>query len=240
LADVIDVEIALRSVSCNEAGTNAISSSADDIHVLAEAEEAEDVTSPPKEDVRSRQDRLDAATLEDRDGSLWIVFHEAKHFANSELRAGPSREPPVSRQVARYRSSIKQYTPDITSSYREVCQALVRLHEMRIKASQKGDAAAAIEKAKISALIVRVAAGEALHVDQEPRLIVFGFEGSEGRSDLATPSPTPCRRVRPYRLCHWQSSYGRRSRIHPPRRAIISRRKHVPKPRDVHPSLPRF
>ena len=47
---------------------------------------------------------------------------------------------------------------------------------MRIKASQKGDAAAAIEKAKISALIVRVAAGEALHVDQEPRLIVFGFD----------------------------------------------------------------
>ena len=174
---VIDVEIALRGSAGNAANPS---------EVDEELEGAPDDTpSPAKAEHIVRQDRLDAATLEDRNGVLWIVFHEAKHFKNPELRASASLPPPVSEQIARYRRSIAAYMPAIRDSYREVCDALRELADMRAKAAPSG-----VVQTQLSQLIERVADGETLHVDGEPRLIVFGFDDDQkmGRPGLTTVS----------------------------------------------------
>lgn len=48
------------------------------------------------------------ATLEDRDHpkQAWLVFHEAKHYTNPELKAAPKRRPPILNQIGRYKGSI--------------------------------------------------------------------------------------------------------------------------------------
>lgn len=173
---VIDVEVAFRSVA-NSAEEPA---SSDDIHVLAEPDDATaEADKPVHDDGGLHQDRLDAVTLEDRDGQLWVVFHEAKHFANAELRAGQNRPPQVSKQIARYRRSIEHHAAEIKSSYRDVCQALSALHSMHLKVQSSGPAPAGLDP-----LIARAAEGETLHVDIEPRLIVFGFDKDQKEGSI--------------------------------------------------------
>ena len=173
---VIDVEVSLRSAAA-EAPSLPLGDSADDIHVLADQPEPlSRANLSSSADAGLRQDRLDAVTIEDRAGALWIVFHEAKHFANTELRAGPGRAPLVGAQMARYREAIKHYKTDMAESYREVCQALVQLHMMRGLAQQAGSSTASSSPLPLDSLIERAAGGELLHVDTEPRLIVFGFD----------------------------------------------------------------
>ena len=122
-----------------------------------------------------RQDRLDVVTLEERDGRLWVVFHEAKHFINAELRANAQRIPPVAAQIARYRATLQHYASDIATSYAEVCRSLVALAAMRVKARQCSGAID--DQAPLPAPFVqRAAAGAPLHIDPEPHLIVFGFD----------------------------------------------------------------
>jgi hypothetical protein len=168
---VIDVEIAFRSPT--EQATSGGEPSAIDAEQNDAADESE--ITAKDEGISLRHDRLDAATLEDRDGALWIVFHEAKHFKNPELRAGVAFQPPVGEQIARYRRSIETYAPDIAASYREVCEALRELQTMRAKADPSG----AAQATGLNPLIQRAANGEPLHVDGEPRLIVFGFDDDQ-------------------------------------------------------------
>lgn len=167
---VIDVEIAFRGSAAE--GLIAADASGTD-------EQAEGALEPlplsANGEPKIRQDRLDAASLEDRDGSLWLVFHEAKHFKNPELRAGPAFAPPVSTQIARYRQAIATNIQTIRGSYSEVCGALRELSSMRAKLQAPGAAA----PAELDPLVFRVADGETLHVDGEPRLIVFGFDDDQ-------------------------------------------------------------
>jgi hypothetical protein len=167
---VIDVEVAFASPAANrDESDEAVIGSADDLDVLTDPNEEAATQKGPA----WRQDRLDAATLAERDGDFWIVFHEAKHFANKELRAGNGRTPPVVDQIIRYRRSLEQYAPDISRSYIELCQALVGLDNMRAKVlgSDKAGLSTLLDP-----LIAKAATATALRVDPEPRLIVFGFD----------------------------------------------------------------
>lgn len=125
-----------------------------------------------------RLDRIDAVSLEDRDGALWLVFHEAKHFSNKELRGSDARPPLVAAQIDRYRQAIKTYTPDILASYADVCRALVRIDAMR--AGQAGSDPSTL---KTRSLIARAAKGEPLHIDPNPRLIIYGFDKAQRDHD---------------------------------------------------------
>jgi hypothetical protein len=73
--------------------------------------------------------------------------------------------------IARYRRSIESYGYDIARSYRAVCEALRELEAMRAKADPTAT--------DLNPLIHRAAEGETLHVDGEPRLIVFGFDDDQ-------------------------------------------------------------
>ncbi|WP_152047591.1 hypothetical protein [Aureimonas psammosilenae] len=128
-------------------------------------------SSPP------RLDRLDVATLEERDGAIQLVFHEAKHFANKELRAASNKTPPVLEQIERYEATLRRHEKRLLTEYGAVCRALVELAMLRHEVQQDGinDLASATPP-PLDPLVQRVAEGEALTLDLLPRLVIFGFD----------------------------------------------------------------
>ena len=97
---------------------------------------------------------------------------------NSELRAASSRVPPVVGQIVRYRQAIRNYKTDIESSYPKVCNALLRLDEMRKRAGAKQN----LLPSDTHKLLSDAADGTPLQTDEEPRLIAFGYDGDQKRS----------------------------------------------------------
>lgn len=157
---VIDVEISLEGVEeADEQQDGA----------TLEAEEAADDVALPTSSTKGRQDRLDVATLERVGEWVKVVFHEAKHFSNGELRASPGRIPKVADQIKRYRRTLTHHADDLARSYQEVCKALVRINGIR----QRLDPQAR----PVDQLIQQVAGSARLPViDREPRLLVFDFD----------------------------------------------------------------
>lgn len=133
-----------------------------------------DQAGPDSGDERS-QDRLDVVSVEDRAGSPFIVFHEAKHFSNPALRA--KAEPAVLSQMTRYQATIRQHETTLRARYKAICRALVRLHCMRLSVRTAGDAK---PPADLYPAIEAIASGQTkLQIDPDPRLIVFGFDGDQ-------------------------------------------------------------
>jgi hypothetical protein len=162
---VIDVEIALEASDGDEEAELTESPVTDQL-------QATDNTADVSATRTRRQDRLDVATLEEQGGGVAVVFHEAKHFTNPELRAGPTRKPPVVGQIERYRRSLKMHGASLAESYAQVCQALVDIEAMR---ASTGSSEA--QASQLDPLIRRVAdQGVSLSIDPEPRLVVFGFD----------------------------------------------------------------
>ncbi len=112
------------------------------------------------------KDRVDLVVLQDKGDRVDLVFLEAKHFANSELRA--RGEPPVVRQIKRYESMLRANREAIVKSYWKVCENLVNLRGMSERHPKR------------HALMMRaVNRPQELFVDGNPRLIVFGFDGDQ-------------------------------------------------------------
>jgi hypothetical protein len=98
------------------------------------------VEDPPPEEIanpKRRFDRLDVVTLEESNGAIRLVFHEAKHFTNKELRAGPNEKPPVVEQIERYRETIDTYKSDIAKTYQQVRRDLLALAALAERASEE-------------------------------------------------------------------------------------------------------
>ena len=107
--------------------------------------------------------------LAEADGATRLVFHEAKHFTNPELRASPGRQPPIVEQVERCRGSLAHHAEAIGAGYARICRNLLRIDEMR---------RTVLPDAMPVHRSVRKVAEDAVPpvVDPEPRLIVFGFD----------------------------------------------------------------
>lgn len=152
---VVDVEISLSAAAPHAAGADEVSSGGD-------------LSGDPKS---GRQDRIDVATLTDREGQAFVTFHEAKHFTNPELRAGPTRKPPVVAQIERYRATLAHHASQLSLSYQAVARALVRLDRLRQEIGGPGTLS------RLDPLVIRVAEDPAPPgIDTEPRLVVFGFD----------------------------------------------------------------
>ena len=165
-ATVIDVEVALGRVG-----------------------EAMPVECPPDQPDTSRstafrnQDRLDVATLEQQGRNIAVVFHEAKHFTNPELRAR-SGVPPVVGQLRRYRTTLAHHAPALIERYQAACRALVRLDAMTRAVRLAAGAAA---PSVLDPLILEFAEGPTNRtIDPNARLIVFGFDADQKRGQLQT------------------------------------------------------
>lgn len=171
--NVVDVEIAL----------------AGDEEIIADCEESEaaslvglpEAANSPKARA-PRQDRIDVASLESRGDpkNVWLVFHEAKHFTNLDLRAVPKRRPAVLNQLGRYRGSIGQNASGLASSYPFVCQALLRFDALRRKVRHGHPSWATRQHPELNPLIREVAEGKRhLSVEVMPRLVIFGFDADQ-------------------------------------------------------------
>jgi hypothetical protein len=110
--------------------------------------------------------RVDLASLERVGSDARLVFWEAKHFSNHELRAADKQVPPVCYQVKGYQKYLSANREDVVKSYKKVARNLVAIDAMR-------------PKSKLSPLIAEVGIDERrLTLDEEPKvgLIIFGFD----------------------------------------------------------------
>jgi hypothetical protein len=139
-------------IKCN---TNVI-----DVEItLPQDGKAPEVTEDGNGKSRRTADRIDFAAIQERDGTPFIVFFEAKRFENKELRA-KDRKPLVLEQIKGYEDYINKHLSEFKDSYQVVCKNLVALN-----AGRGND------------LVRRVAQNpEQLRVDPAVRLVVFDFD----------------------------------------------------------------
>ena len=120
-------------------------------------------------------DRIDLAVLQETNRGIALVFFEAKHFANGELRARKG-QPKVVNQVKRYASTLSDNRRAIEASYCRVCRNLVDLRGL------------AERYPKRHLLMERIVERpQELFVDENPRLIVFGFDGDQKNGSYWKP-----------------------------------------------------
>ena len=132
--------------------------------------------------VNRNLDRLDVATLERQGADIAVVFHEAKHFTNTALRAR-SGSPAVVDQLRRYRLTLLHHTPALIARYQAACRAIMRLDAMRRHVRLD---AAGVPLPR-DPLVQEVAIGNTvLTIDPNPRLIIFGFDADQKKGQLKT------------------------------------------------------
>ena len=113
--------------------------------------------------------RLDFAAIRKSGEEAKIVFFEAKHFKNhNALRKSGDAKPEVVKQIATYRSKLRDNHDAIAKSYCRVC---CNLRSLRGVAERHAERHAMLES---------IASGQQkLTVDENPVLIVFGFDGDQ-------------------------------------------------------------
>jgi hypothetical protein len=136
---------------------------------VALSHESEVETDNEDQNTKGRRvaDRIDFAAIQRKGGKACIVFFEAKRFDNGELRSWKP-EPQVFEQIRKYETFIKNYGPDLKTSYGRVCKNLVDLAPNRY-----------------APLVKEVAdSPEQLTVDSDVRLVVFGYSADEARGEV--------------------------------------------------------
>ncbi len=120
----------------------------------------------PIEPDDKKTDRIDYLQLDKHDGKIWLVFFEAKHFTNAEIRARQS--PKVLGQIKRYEATIKDHQDAILKSYIAICK---NLKELNIVGKRD--------------LINEVAENpDLLSINYEPRLIIFGYDRDQDQGKV--------------------------------------------------------
>ncbi len=115
-----------------------------------------------------RAPRIDITALESSAGNARLVFWEAKHYSNNELRAENGLAP-VLRQVRIYKKYLSENREAIERSYTRMAKNLLSISDMGWKRN-------------LSPLIEDVATGKkTLTLGAEPvvGLVVFGFDSAQ-------------------------------------------------------------
>ncbi|MDE0433768.1 MAG: hypothetical protein OXH92_07130 [Bryobacterales bacterium] len=111
--------------------------------------------------------RIDLAEVQEYTGPsrmVKLVFYEAKHFKNKELRSSTDQVPVV-RQIIRYSKLIAKNRDSLLTSYQQVCRNLTKLEGVGQQNSER------------HAILRDIATGyKQLQIDDQPRLIAFGFD----------------------------------------------------------------
>lgn len=111
--------------------------------------------------------RVDFAAVRESNGGGEVVFYEAKRFANrSALRAEGSKQPDVVAQIEGYSQLLRDNRTGVVKSYACVCSNLLGLRGMR-------------ERHKERQKMLERIADKQLSIDEEVRLVVFGFDNDQ-------------------------------------------------------------
>ena len=122
------------------------------------------------------QDRIDVTTLERKEDTIAVVFHEAKHFTNPALRA-KTGDPDVIDQLRRYQKAIHHHRDLLIERYKATCRAHRKLDAIRRRVRAEHGKTTK----ELNSLIQEVTAGAALTIDPDPRLVIFGYDGDQKR-----------------------------------------------------------
>ena len=128
---------------------------------IALTKEAEDDEGNIEEIKGATAKRIDFAAFQKNTDHYDLLFFEAKHFSNKELRAKGDSLPSVLKQISRYRKLLEKYKNEIIESYKLVCCNLCEL----------------LPPDQLDQSIIDIASGTyAIKVDIEPCLVLFGFD----------------------------------------------------------------
>ena len=115
---------------------------------------------------------VDFAALVEVEQGVKIVFFEAKRFTNQELRSGGADpKPKVIGQIERYKCLLEKNRHTLIDSYRRVCCNLLCIQGVAKKYPKRHK------------MIEDIAAGAKLCIDEEPRLVVFGYDRDQENED---------------------------------------------------------
>ena len=120
----------------------------------------------PKKEKGYQRSSIDYVALEkNSENEIKIVFYEAKHYSNPEIRS--TEVPKVVEQINRYEEALKlhekEYKQEIINTYKLICQNLKDLNIVKNRNL--------VEDVNTSNLVI----------DFQPKLIVFGF-GSDAHA----------------------------------------------------------
>lgn len=113
------------------------------------------------------KDRIDFLRLKEYNNELHLVFYEAKHYTNKEIRAKVATNIPVVKQLGKYQNCIISHQSEIIASYRLVCKNLVDLGLTTNRPLTK-----------------KVDAGMQLYVDSNPTLVIFGYDEDQRNGNI--------------------------------------------------------
>jgi hypothetical protein len=119
-----------------------------------------------------RNPRMDFAAVQDGGNAPRLVFFEAKHFNNKELRAKDKAKPEVVEQIERYAALLKEHEKDIVEAYRRHCADML-----------KSDCVPKGDKERRD-FLSKVADSATIELELMPRLVIFGFDADQ------KPGPT--------------------------------------------------
>ena len=114
---------------------------------------------------------VDFAALIEAEQGVKIVFFEAKHFTNQELRTSGDADPKVIGQIERYKCLLKKNRHELIDRYHNVCCNLLCIKGLAEKHSKRHK------------ILKSVVAGTKLCIDEEPRLVVFGYDRDQENGD---------------------------------------------------------
>ena len=122
-----------------------------------------------KDESESGAPRLDFAALQASCNGFKVVFFEAKRFDDDKaLRKQDAEKPEVVEQMETYQCKLSDNRDAVIKSYCRVCSNLRSLHGVAERHPER------------HAMLESVASGAAeLTIDEEPVLIVFGFDGDQ-------------------------------------------------------------
>ena len=128
--------------------------------------------------------RIDVATLQETNSDPTLMFFEAKHFKNKDLRQRAAEDPKVIHQMNGYAEILKTHKTRIAKCYTMACKNLLALRGVYERKECQTE------------LLERVANNDApLTVNVEPRLVVFGYDDDQARGKTWGPHLDKLKRI---------------------------------------------
>lgn len=112
--------------------------------------------------------RIDFSILRETGNGVNIAFFEAKHFDSKELRAEGDEKPKVIGQIECYMDLLKKNRDAIIGSYRRVCCNFFKLNGIDKRNPERHEMLGGIVDGSIQ-----------LDIDENPELVVLGFDGDQ-------------------------------------------------------------